>query len=308
MTGWVAIDFETANAFPGSVCAVGLVRVADGKIIGEWSSLIRPPQGYDYFDPWNVGIHGITAADVADAPGWEPTLKQIMAFADGDPFVAHYAPADTRFLARACEVSGIDIPDLRFACSAVLARQVWPELLSYKLPVVADHLGIDLDHHNVLSDARAAAQIVLAAQYRHGAPTLEELLDAYKIQMGEFRAGQRTGCRHRGSWRRAPFPEADPNADPDNPFYGLTVCFTGSPGMTKRQASERLAALGAKPVVNISKAVDLLVVGEVDPSWLAPGATMTGKLAKAQEYREQGCDIEIIDAEQFLERLSAAEG
>ena len=308
MTGWVAIDFETANAFPGSVCAVGLVRVADGRIIDEWSSLIQPPKGYDYFDPWNVNLHGITAADVADAPGWEPTLKQIMAFADGDPFVAHYAPADTRFLARACEVSGIDIPDLRFACSAVIARQVWPKLASYSLPVVTEYLGIDLDHHNMLSDARAAAGIVLAAQQQHGAATLEELLDAYKIQMGEFRAGERKACRHRGSWRRPSLPEADPNADPDNPFYGLTVCFTGKPGMNKREASARVAKLGAKVVSDVTKAVNLLVVGEIIPDQLAPGATKTGKLLKAERYRAQGSDIEIIDATQFLERLSIAEG
>lgn len=308
MTGWVAIDFETANAFPGSVCAVGLVRVADGRIVDEWSSLIRPPKGYDYFDPWHVNLHGITAADVADAQGWEPTLKQIMAFAAGDPFVAHYAPADTRFLARACEASGIDVPDLRFACSVVLARQVWPKLASYSLPVVTEYLGIDLDHHNVVSDARAAAGIVLAAQQQHEAASLEELLDAYKIQMGEFRAGERKACRHRGSRRRPPIPETDPNANPDNPFYGLTVCFTGKLGMTRHKARERLAALGAKTVLDVNKAVNLIVVGEVDPRQLARGATMTGKLAKARRYREQGCDIEIIDAEQFMERLSVAEG
>jgi len=307
MAGWVAIDFETANAFPGSVCAVGLVRVADGRIIGEWSSLIRPPQGYDHFDPWNVRIHGITAADVADAPGWEPTLKQIMAFADGDPFVAHHAPADTNMLARACEATGIGVPDLRFACSRLLARQVWPQLRSHKLSAVAKHLGIDLDHHNVLSDARATAGIVLAAQQQHGAATLEELLDVYKIRMGEFRAGERTPCRHRGSPRRAPLPGTNPDADPNNPFYGLTVCFTGKPGMSKQKAEERLRQLGADTVDRVTKSVNLLVVSKLDPSQLAPGAMTIGKLAKALKYRAQGCDIEIIDAEQFKERLSAAE-
>ncbi|MEU6036051.1 exonuclease domain-containing protein [Actinomadura sp. NPDC047616] len=303
----MAVDFETANAFPGSVCAVGLVRVTEGRIVDEWSSLIRPPAGHDHFDPWNTSIHGITEAQVADAPGWRETLKEIMAFADGDPFVAHYAPADTRFLAGACEASGVDVPDLRFACSCVIARRAWPELLSWSLPVVAGHLDIDLIHHDVLSDVRAAARIVLAALAQREVATLEELLEADQIQMGEFRDGRRRGCRHRGSTRRAPFPEADPGADPDNPFYGLTVCFTGKPGMTKRDAGKRIAALGAWTVDNLTKAVDLLVMGEVDPRQLAPGATKTGKLAKAERYREQGLDIEIIDVEQFLERLSVAE-
>jgi len=68
-----------------------------------------------------------------------------MVFAAGDPFVAHYAPADTEFLARACEVGGIDIRDLRFACSAVPARQVGPKSASPSLPLLTEYLGIDLD-------------------------------------------------------------------------------------------------------------------------------------------------------------------
>jgi|GEM_PF-4446847 len=78
--------------------------------------------------------------------------------------------------------------------------------------------------------------------------------------------------------------------------------------MAKRKAEERPQQLGADTVDRVTTSVNLLVVGEVDPRKLASSATMTDKLAKALKYREQGCDIEIIDAEEFKERLSAAEG
>ncbi|MFD0853411.1 3'-5' exonuclease, partial [Actinomadura adrarensis] len=134
MTSWVAIDFETANALRASPCSVGLVKVKDGQLVEEWSSLIRPPDGYDYFDPFNVGIHGITADRVRGAPGWPETLERIVQFVGDTPFVAHNAAFDIGVLADTSQAIGIPVPDLRFACTLVVARRTWTGLLSYKLP------------------------------------------------------------------------------------------------------------------------------------------------------------------------------
>jgi len=45
-----------------------------------------------------------------------------------------------------------------------LARKHYKNLPNHKLPTVAEHLGIELDHHEALSDARAAALIWIAVQ------------------------------------------------------------------------------------------------------------------------------------------------
>ncbi|MES9541337.1 exonuclease domain-containing protein [Actinomadura sp. NPDC000600] len=310
MTSWVAIDFETANARRASPCSVGLVKVKGGRIVEEWSSLIRPPHGHDHFDAYNVGIHGITADRVRDAPGWPETLEHIVQFAGGTPFVAHNAAFDIGVLADTSQASGLRVPDLRFACTLVVARRTWTGLLAYKLPVLADALGIELPHHHDADDdARAAAQVMLAALRRQGTATLDDLLAVHRIQMGSYRGGVRRGCKYRGASRREPYPDAEPNADPDNPFYGLTVCFTGSlPGMTRTAAAERIAAFGAWTVPHVTKFVDLLVVGGIEPHQLAPGAKKTGKLAKAERLRDSGHDITVIDAEECYELLAVAEG
>lgn len=309
MTSWVAIDFETANSLRGSPCSVGLVKVKEGQIVEEWSSLIRPPGGHDHFDALNVGIHGITADRVRDAPGWPETLERIVQFAGDTPLVAHNAAFDIGVLAAACEATGLSVPDLRFACTLVVARQTWTGLLSYKLPVLADVLGIELPHHHdAAADARAAAQVMLAALKRQGTAALGDLLAVHRIQMGSYRDGVRQGCKHRGATPRRPFPDADPDADPDNPFYGRTVCFTGSlPDMTRAKACDRIAALGARTVGSVTRSVDLLVVGEIEPHRLAPGTKKTGKLAKAELLLESGHDITVIDAEEFRELLAVAE-
>jgi len=56
MTDFVAIDFETADHGADSACAVGLVRVRDGRIAEQVTQLIRPPRQQFAFT-W---VHGIT--------------------------------------------------------------------------------------------------------------------------------------------------------------------------------------------------------------------------------------------------------
>ena len=42
MTDFAAIDFETANSEPSSVCAVGVVIVRNGEVVDSFYSLIQP--------------------------------------------------------------------------------------------------------------------------------------------------------------------------------------------------------------------------------------------------------------------------
>jgi DNA polymerase-3 subunit epsilon len=62
---FVAIDVETANPDLASICQVGVVTFENGSVVGTWQQLINPE---DYFDPWNVSIHGITESTVKDSP------------------------------------------------------------------------------------------------------------------------------------------------------------------------------------------------------------------------------------------------
>lgn len=65
---FTAIDFETANGKRASVCAVGMTKVRNGKIIDQASWLIKPPHGFTTFADRNIAIHKITEADVVNAP------------------------------------------------------------------------------------------------------------------------------------------------------------------------------------------------------------------------------------------------
>ncbi|MFE3261428.1 exonuclease domain-containing protein [Nocardia sp. NPDC059091] len=133
MFNYTAIDFETANSYRGSPCAVGLVRVRDGIVVDERSSLIRPPEGVDYFDTFNTALHHISEEAVADSPRWEEILPALIDYIGDDVIVAHNAGFDIGVIRYACAVDQIDWPGLRFLCTMVLSRRAL-SLPSYRLP------------------------------------------------------------------------------------------------------------------------------------------------------------------------------
>ena len=181
---FTAIDFETANSSSASACSVGLVKVRDGRVVDKVSWLIRPPLGHDDFWEWNTRIHGIVAADVADALLWTEQLPDLVAFADDDILVAHSAGFDMAVIAAACEATFVETPSFRYACSLQIARKTY-HLDSYRLPVAAMAAGFeDFQHHQALADAEACAAIIVHAAKRHDATDVPHLATITGTRLG----------------------------------------------------------------------------------------------------------------------------
>lgn len=157
---FVAIDFETADHGADSACAVGLVRVEDGRITARACRLIRPPRRSFVF----TYIHGIRWVDVAGEPAFRDVWADLLPVLDGADFLAaHNAPFDRMVLEACCDRAGLRPPPLRFECTVRLARAVWG-IFPTKLPDVCRSLRIPLRHHDAASDAEACARIVMAAR------------------------------------------------------------------------------------------------------------------------------------------------
>jgi DNA polymerase-3 subunit epsilon len=185
---FTAIDFETANSSSASACSVGLVKVADGRVVDKVSWFIRPPAGHDYFNEWNTRIHGIVEADVAGALLWSEQLVDLVEFVDGDHLVAHNAGFDMGVINGSCAASFVETPSLAYACSLQIARKTYT-LDSYRLPVAAMAAGFeDFAHHDALADAEACAAIVVHAAKRHDAADLEHLVKITGTKLGRIGA------------------------------------------------------------------------------------------------------------------------
>lgn len=159
---FTAIDFETASSFKGSACAIGLAKVENGTVVKTFSTLIKPVTMI--FNPINIGIHGIRPKDVKDAPSFGQCWKDIRNFIGADPLVAHNASFDCRILREELTVAGLGIEDIPFFCTYKAGRRIWPEAPSFKLSILAQHVGVSLTkHHEAEADAVAAAMIMLKA-------------------------------------------------------------------------------------------------------------------------------------------------
>lgn len=159
MQDFASIDFETANSERSSVCSVGIVIVRGGEIVDKFYSLIKPEP--EYYHDGCSRVHGLCAADTANAPIFPEVWKQIAPKIEGLPLVAHNKAFDESCLKAVFRVYQMDYPDYEFHCTCIASRKRWPGG-RHNLDVIAARCGYDLtNHHHALADAEACAVIAL---------------------------------------------------------------------------------------------------------------------------------------------------
>lgn len=280
-----AVDVETANADRSTICQIGIVNIRDGQVHDSWVSLVDPE---DWFDDWNIDIHGISEETVKDAP----TMLEL----DGEfrgrlgtSVVVSHTSFDRVAIERAMEKYNLDQPRFTWIDSAKIARRAWPDRYSrrgYGLASVAHDLGIVFQHHNALEDATAAAEIVIRASEETGLDisgwlqhTTEPITPnrSKNIQIGE--------------------------ANSDGHLFGEALVFTGSLDMTRQEATDLATQAGCEVQRNVTKRTTLLVVGLQDVNRLN-GYTKSSKHRKAESLVSKGTGIQIISEADFHAMLS----
>lgn len=312
---FTAIDFETANSQRGSVCAVGLARVVNGEIVERASWLIKPPSGFDHFEPRNVGIHGIRPQDVETAANWEESLPSIFRFAAGGHFVAYNARFDASVMRAASEATGIDLPQHDFYCALELARGHL-DLPRHKLNDVTEHLALPpFKHHEAGADAIACASVVLAIARMQRRQSVAEMwaapIGAKRTKASEAPktrtpVGGQTSYTTERNLRLADLPQAKTNANPDHPFFGHTFCFTGElQSFSRLDAMAAVAECGATNRQGITKKTTYVVLGRSDSTHSASARDLgaSGKERKALDYMALGQKITVLGERDFVQLL-----
>jgi ATP-dependent DNA helicase UvrD/PcrA len=153
---YTAIDLETTGKDPKtcSVVDIAAVRVRDGKIVEEFSSLVNPkcPIPADA-----TRTHGISDAQVASAPTFAEIWPKFREFCGNDVVVAHNGyDYDFKVLARlAGGLQGIGTYD-----TLPLAKELVPE--SRTLEHLARKYGVETGRsHRALDDARCLSKVFL---------------------------------------------------------------------------------------------------------------------------------------------------
>lgn len=288
---FASIDFETACSDRSSVCAVGVVTVYEGVVTDRWSTLVQPPTGLDSFHPRNIAIHGITTADVADAPTWDEVYPQLMALIGDADLVAHNAPFDRSVMQGACSAVNLDWPTNAWHDSLAMARRTLT-LGSYSLPFVSAALGLpSFDHHAAAADAEQAALITIELARRVGAEYLNEM--SARLNADHFVPAERLAT---GDFSMLGI---------ERPLDGMFVAFTGKlTTNTRDEAIMIVNHLGGVGQSSVTSKTTMLVTGDLDPRTFRPGVAMSSKLQKAMSMAEAGRPIEIVTEVDFLNRIA----
>lgn len=268
---FVALDVETATAWRGSICQLGLACVTETGAIETFCTYIDPQCA---FDDANVTIYGITERDVRGAPCIEEVLRELNPLLSRHPIVQH-SSFDRSAIRAACEDQGISEPDWHWIDSVRIAQAAWPELRGnggHGLSNLSKTLGIDFIHHDAGHDAKAAAAVVLKAEEATGV-SFEFITQSANRQIK----------------RAAPLPA------PSGRHSGQVIVFTGDLSISREEAMALAAQHGMTVRNNISKKTTILVAS--DPN------LGTGKLKKANEYISSGLQIRIISEREFLDSL-----
>lgn len=158
MKDFAAIDFETANYQPTSVCSVGVVVVREGEIVDSFYSLIQPEP--NYYSYWCTRVHGLTRKDTEDAPLFPDVWAKVAPLIEGLPLVAHNKQFDEGCLKAVFRCYRMDYPDYRFFCTYRASVRAFPKAENHQLHTISELCGYHLaNHHHALADAEACAWI-----------------------------------------------------------------------------------------------------------------------------------------------------
>jgi len=160
-TTFVVVDVETTGMSPwkNRITELAMVKVQDGDIVDEFSTLINPQQ---FIPPYITEFTGITNEMVFNAPKASDVMPKFLRFLGDAVLVAHNANFDVKFLNATLQRSGHPTLSNRTLCTCRLARRLLLHLDNKSLDYVAEHLGIDIQQrHRALGDAYATAQIFL---------------------------------------------------------------------------------------------------------------------------------------------------
>jgi len=274
---FVAVDFEYATSYKGSVCSVGIVTFRNGEIIDEYFTLIQPPNNdYDFI---NTRVTGITPNQTLNAKSFGDAYPEIRARVYGKTLVAHGAfHTDKHCLEQAMAYYKIsDDLNIEWRCTQ--------EIVNSTLVIACKECDIDLEHHQALSDAKACGYLFLA--HLKGSIDLDRIAEA--------RLNQSPSKKYEGLYPNKISgevlkPDFENVSNKSNPFFKKKVVISGFNDDHKNKLASELKSLGADLDSGVGKNTNYLIIGD------NPGPS---KIQKMKLNIDKGKEAKIISYNEY---------
>jgi DNA polymerase III subunit epsilon len=162
------VDVETTGTTPTGdrITEIGIVRVEDGELVEEWSSLVNPECSI----PEDIqALTGISNAMVRDAPTFAELRREVHERLEDHLFVAHNARFDYGFIKN--EFRRVEMAfTAEVLCTVRLSRKLYPEAVGHGLDAIIARHGLEeavagdaasrTGRHSALGDARVLWRFV----------------------------------------------------------------------------------------------------------------------------------------------------
>lgn len=286
---FIAIDFETATTSTRMPCQIGIVIVKEGKIIQRIEKYIQPPG--NKYNKRCIEVHGITPDITKDKPEFNVVWEEIKECFEANFIVAHNIYFDIDVLNKVLNRYNIEPP-------IIMGMECTFNLTGASLNDACKEFGIELDHHNALSDATACAEIFL--RYLKGEIKPRQIDEDEKnlIDVDEnFDSSiqYQTGITYHEKINKEYLKQDLNVANKNNPFYNMKIVITGIfEKISRNDLASLMQSLGADVNTSISKKTNYVLTGK------EPGPT---KMEKIKCLQDGGHDIKVLSEDSILNIL-----
>lgn len=292
---------ENVNEFQNSICHLILIPVNNGEPDQPKEFFLNPEAPFDFV------MSGITADQIESfAPytlQW-PKIQEI--FDRYDMKVCSAEGYSAHSLYNTLVRLNISFSPFTYCNAKAICRRTLDEV-SYSLDFLSSKIYNDIiTSDNPLAIARRWCDLALKGLVNVDTSSWQDFFKIAKIRPGliAFDYFVPSLCLKDYSKRKNFDPSTvDVNAQPENPFYGMNVVFTGKmESMTREEARTAVLRIGGIAPDRLTQDTDYLVVGKQDLRVVGEKG-LSGKMKTAEKYRIKGLPIEIIDEADFIEML-----
>jgi DNA polymerase III subunit epsilon len=146
-------------------------------------------------------------------------------------------------------------------------------------------LGYEFKHHDALEDAKAAANIFLAASNKTGLD-IDNWLKRIRQPIDPTASSSGSAIKRDGN--------------PEGALFGEVLVFTGALEIPRREAADLAATIGCQVASGVTIKTTILVVGDQDIKKIV-GHEKSSKHRKAEELIMKGVPIRILKESDFKE-------
>lgn len=287
ISDYCVIDTETTglSSYYDEIIEVGILKIRDGKVVDQYSQLIKPNNAIDNFITY---LTGITNKMLVNQPSIKEVEGEILDFLGDDIIVGHNTSFDIRFL----NASFKETLKNEYMDTMIFSRKIYPQLPHHRLSDLAKFLNLANNQHRALADCITTYQLY---------ETIKSTMDERGLKLSDLWQCHSSG--HPGIDIKAIKPKSN-EIDEDNFFYGKHVVFTGKlEKMLRKDAMQIIVDLGGILDKSVNKNTNYLILGNNDYNAVLHGEK-SNKHKKAEKLKMEGNDINIIDEFTFYDIIN----